>query len=367
MSRARIVLIVCLAWLAIALLASAQASISLTLMPAPNVPPTPAVMLLRGALINFLPWIPVTLVAIALTSRFPLSRRQWPRHLAIHVAAALLLAIVANALVVLGFSAVSGRFGTLAEVARNAVLWAGMRLYIAGLVYGAVVAITQTVQYLQRARAREVQLAQIEAQLARAHVQALNAQIRPHFLFNTLHTIGQLWRSGNSDDADAVLDHLGALFHKVHASTAQMTIPLAEELAIVREYLAIEEARYHDRLRTRITAQDGVLERQVPPLILQPIVENAVRHGISAVSTAGRLTVSAESVGDTLHLVVHDDGPGPTATPTRPGSGLGLRSTKERLARMYGPDADLRIEGDAGSGTTATIVIPVLPPTEDPR
>jgi two-component system LytT family sensor kinase len=362
-SRARVVLAVCLGWILIALVASAQASIGSALMPTPNAPATAA--LVRSALIYFLPWIPVTLAAIELTLRFPLSRRTWRRRLGVHVAAAPLLAVLANMLSVLGFWSSRGRFDGVAALAREAVVWTTVRLSTAALVYAAVVAITQTVRDQQRARAREVELAHIEAQLARAHVQALNAQIRPHFLFNTLHTIGQLWRSGQSDDADAVLDHLGALFHKVHACTSRVTITLAEELAIVREYLAIEEMRYRDRLRTRITAPDGVLECLVPPLILQPIVENAVRHGIAAVSTAGCIAVSAESRHDTLRLVVHDDGPGPAGNSAQSGSGVGLRNTRERLTQMYGGNAELRIEGDAQRGTTVTITIPLAPRDSD--
>ncbi len=361
MSRTRVVLAVCLAWVVIALIGSAQASIGSALLPMPNAPAQSHLMLLRSALINVVPWIPVTLAAIAVTLRFPLRRATWRRQIGVHVAAALLLAIVANALIVLGF----GGFRGIGALARDAVLWATIRLHLAMLVYGAVVAITQTIQYQRTVRARELEVARIEAQLARAHVQALNAQLRPHFLFNTLHTIGQLWRSGKSTDADAVLDHLGALFHKVNASTSRVTIPLADELAIVREYLAIEEARYGKRLRARVTVQEGVLECPVPPLILQPIVENSVRHGISAVSTAGCIAISAERVRDQLRLVVHDDGPGPTAGASRPGSGMGLRSTAERLAQMYGTLAELSVDGDAARGTTVTISIPLERELED--
>jgi LytS/YehU family sensor histidine kinase len=189
-------------------------------------------------------------------------------------------------------------------------------------------------------------------------VQALNAQIRPHFLFNTLHTIGQLWRSGRSDDADSMLDHLGALFHRVQRSTSKVTIGLSEELALVTDYLAIEHARYHDRLRTQISAEDAVLEWPVPPLILQPIVENAVRHGIAKQAQAGCVRVRAESAGPRLRVVVHDDGPGFDRDVALRGSGLGLRNTQERLAQMYGESGELRVESGDGRGTTVTLLIP---------
>src|SRR6185503_12377024 len=169
---------------------------------------------------------------------------------------------------------------------------------------------TQGVLFYRRTQSRELQLAKMEGQLAQARLQALNAQIRPHFLFNTLHTIVLLWRSGRSDDADAVLDHLGSLFHKVQSSTSRFEVSLSEELEMVREYLAIEQTRFRDRLHTTVCATDRALACRVPPLILQPLVENAIRHGISAVSSARRVDVSADVVSERLRLMVRDDGPG---------------------------------------------------------
>jgi two-component system, LytTR family, sensor kinase len=360
-SRNRVVLAVCLVWVLIAVVIGAQASIAAALMPAPRTAPPSIVALLGTGLLNALPWIPVTLAAVALTLRFPINRSMWRRHIGMHIAAAFVLAVLANALALLGFWFSRGDFGGIRQLASSALLWTTVRLDAELLLYGGVVAITQTVRFHQHAQAREVDIARVEAQLARAHVQALNAQIRPHFLFNTLHTIGQLWRSGRSREADAVLDHLGALFQKVQASTSHVTIALAEELAIVREYLAIEESRYRDRLSVRITAPDRVLDCQVPPLILQPIVENAVRHGISAVSTAGRITVVAEPLGNKLRLLVHDDGPGIAHSPRLAGSGMGLRNTTERLAQMYGREGTLKIDGGEQHGTTVTITLPLSP------
>ncbi|MGH7470584.1 MAG: sensor histidine kinase, partial [Longimicrobiales bacterium] len=237
----------------------------------------------------------------------------------------------------LGYWITSGQFGGVGSLVQQGALWAALRFHIALMIYAAILTITQGALYYRQTQARELHLARLEGQLARARLQALNAQIRPHFLFNTLHTIGQLWRSGRSDDADAVLDHLGSLFHKVQSSTSQMEVPLSEELELVREYLAIEEARFRDRLRTTVHAEPQTLDCLVPPLILQPLVENAVRHGISAVSTAGALQVSAAVEGALLRLTVRDDGPGIGAGQTRPGSGTGLRNTRERLASLYGP------------------------------
>ena len=156
-----------------------------------------------------------------------------------------------------------------------------------------------------------------------------------------------------------MLDHLGALFHKVSQSTSRLEVPLGEELALVEDYLRIEQARFRDRLRPTITAPAAAMDCLVPPLILQPIVENAIRHGVSAISSAGRVGVSAALDNGHLTLVVTDDGPGITARTSQPGSGTGLRNTRERLAQLYGADADLRIDSPADGGTTVTVQIPV--------
>lgn len=128
---------------------------------------------------------------------------------------------------------------------------------------------------------------------------------------------------------------------------------------MVREYLAIESARFPDRLRARVAAGDDTLECAVPPLILQPIVENAVRHGISATSSAGRLDVFAERENGRLRLVVTDDGPGPSAPTQRAGSGVGLKNTRERLAQLYGERGRLTIQDGEGAGTVVVIEVPV--------
>jgi two-component system, LytTR family, sensor kinase len=363
--RLVVVLAVSAAWLIAAVVSGAQAALGSTL--SANAQQVSLADAIRSALVQMLPWIPVTLAVIALTIRFPLSRGRWRQHLLVHLVAAAALAFVANALVVLGYWVMMGQFGGLIALAQQGVLWATLRFHIALLIYAAVLAITQGILYYRHTRARELQLAKLEGQLARAHLQALNAQIRPHFLFNALHTIGQLWRSGRSDDADAVLDHLGNLFHKVQASTSSFEVPLAEELDLVKEYLAIEEARFRDRLRTHVHAAPDTLDCLVPPLILQPLVENAVRHGISAVSSAGTVEVTASLDDGRLSLTVRDDGPGMGHATSQPGSGTGLRNTRERLVQLYGERAALLISNGDAAGTTVRVEIPVddRPPSSD--
>jgi two-component system, LytTR family, sensor kinase len=356
MLNARVAGAVALAWITIGVVLAGQAALGAAVQ---NRPQAPIATALPTALIQNVPWIPVTLIVIWLAGRFPVTRTTWRRNLPVHLMAAAACAWFANVLVVLGFWTMAGRFQGPLPLFRSAAVWATVNAHVAFLIYSAVLAATQIIAYYRTTKERELHLARVEGQLARAHIQALNAQIRPHFLFNTLHTIGQLWRSGKSDDADAVLDHLGGLFHKVQTSTARTEIPLGDELEIVREYLAIEQVRFRDRLRVTVNAAPDTLNCRVPPLILQPLVENAVRHGISAVSTAGKLDVSARVTNDTLHLEVRDDGPGNGNGATRPGSGTGLRNTRERLAQLYGDAGVLRIDHANGQGMRVTVELPV--------
>ena len=240
-------------------------------------------------------------------------------------------------------------------------MWATLRIHVAALLYMAIAGITQGVSYYLGSRERQLNVARLEGQLARARLQALNAQIRPHFLFNTLHTIGHLWRSGQSDAADRMLDHLGSLFQKVQSVTSHPEVPLREELELVSEYLAIEKARFHDRLTVVIDATREALACTVPPLLLQPLVENAIRHGISASSSAGHVRVDARVDGERLVIEVTDDGPGMDAKTPSPGNGTGLSNTRERLAQLYGDAGVMEISsGDGEKGTTIRIRVPAM-------
>jgi two-component system LytT family sensor kinase len=313
---------------------------------------------LRSSLVQSLAWVPVTLAVIYLAARYPLNRAHWKRRLPIHLTGALAVAYVANLLVVLGFWLLSGRFNGVAALLRSAAMWTAVRWHIALLIYAAIAASTQAVLYYRDMRQRELHLARVEGQLARARLQALNAQIRPHFLFNTLHTIGQLWRSGQREDAEQTLDRLGSLFHKVQHNTAETEVPLADELELVRDYLNIEQMRFRDRLRVSIATPPFADELLVPPLILQPLVENAVRHGVSRSASTGRIDVAAAVIAGQLVLTVSDDGPGFDGASSHTGSGTGLSNTRERLQQLYGNGAALEIER-TNSTTVTRVRMPV--------
>ncbi|MGD2067061.1 MAG: histidine kinase [Gemmatimonadota bacterium] len=369
--KARVVGGVCVLWLLVGAVLGAQSGLQASLQGQPVV----LWSSLRDAFIQTAPWIPVTLTVVWLSVRFPVTSGSWKRNVWVHLAALPLVTFAANVLVVMGFWISVGSYQGLGALLQGGLFWATMRIHVAALIYAVVVAGTQGVVYYRETRARELRVARLEGQLARARLQALNSQIRPHFLFNTLHTIGQLWRSGRSDDADAMLDHLGSLFQKVQSTGRSVEVPLSEELEMVREYLAIEAMRFPDRLRPSVDASPGAAGCLVPPLLLQPLVENAIRHGISASSAAGRVAVRARVDDGRLRIEVEDDGPGMGASTPSPGSGTGLANTRDRLEQLYGDahrveirDATGPVEG-RGAGTLVVLQLPArrrVPSPEPP-
>jgi two-component system, LytTR family, sensor kinase len=342
-------------WVVFGMLWGAQSALGATMQ---GRPPASIVTLMRASVIQMLPWIPVTLSAIAMATRVRLAGWRIGR-VAVHFAAAVALAFVANVLVVLTFWIQAGRFNGLGVLAREGAKWGVINFHVALLVYAACVGVTTYVLESRERRARELQLSRVEGQLTRAKLEALTAQIRPHFLFNTLHTIGQMWRSGRATEADAMLDRLGSLFHRVLSSTARPEITLEDELGLVREYFAIEEARFRERLVTRIDVDDPAKACMVPPLILQPLVENAVRHGIAPMPRGGTVTVSARVAEGELRLAVIDDGAGSLAGGAE-GTGTGLSNTRQRIAQIYGDRAVMRMEHPADGGTIVTIRLPAV-------
>jgi LytS/YehU family sensor histidine kinase len=214
------------------------------------------------------------------------------------------------------------------------------------------------VEHQRRLRERELAASQLETQLVRADLQALKMQLQPHFLFNALHTIGSLVRTGDKDGAIRVVAGLGDLLRRVQDGGSQQEVALDQELEFVRAYLAIERIRFRDRLDVTIDVPDEVRDAVVPHLILQPLVENAIRHGIAQRRDAGRLQVRARQAGERLEVSVRDDGPGlPNGQP--PGGGIGLANARARLERLYGADCELTFGNAAGRGFEVRVSVPL--------
>jgi len=226
------------------------------------------------------------------------------------------------------------------------------------LVFGVLAGITYTVDLRQRYREREILASRLGGQLARAELQALRMQMNPHFLFNTMNSIAMLVRQRENEEAVRVIAGLSDLLRSLLDEQRPHEVALREEITFLRRYLEIEQIRFRDRLHVNIAVDDSVLDAQVPSLVLQPLVENALRHGIGRRSAAGQLDISAHRSNGTLILRVSDDGPGLQGDNPNSGMGVGLRNTRARLHQLYGASQSLELKDGIGGGTVAVIEVP---------
>jgi len=235
--------------------------------------------------------------------------------------------------------------------------WLFITLPFGVAVYLAVVGIEHAIRFFAEARERALQMARLSEQLAEARLAALQAQLNPHFLFNTLNTIGVLVRDGDRDGAARMLEQLGDVLRRTLRRDRGDEVALEEELELVRQYLAIERARFSDRLRPVLDVPPALLSAAVPGFALQHLVENAVRHGIARAPGSGTVEVAARRDGDVLELSVADDGAGIDPDAPVP-AGHGIASTRERLRALHGGRASLSVAPRAGGGTIAILRVP---------
>jgi LytS/YehU family sensor histidine kinase len=230
------------------------------------------------------------------------------------------------------------------------------------LTYWLVVGLYQSIHFYQAAMERQTIAAQLEMQLSHAELQNLKSQLHPHFLFNSLHTIGILMQE-DVDAASHLLVCLGDLL-RMALERRENEITLQSELEFVGKYLEIEQTRFHDRLKVQMDVPPDLLGVYVPSLALQPLVENAIKHGFSVDSAAGRLDISAKLHNGRVSLCVRDDGPGP-APGSRLRFGVGLTNIQSRLKQLYGEESSLELKGGNGRGCEAIITIPLRSSHED--
>ena len=227
------------------------------------------------------------------------------------------------------------------------------------LIYAAIVGLTFALWYYEHFRDRELAAAQLGAQLTQARLDALRAQLNPHFLFNAMNTIAMLVRSSSNVEAVRMLAGLSDLLRWALDDGLPQQILLSRELEFIERYLSIEQVRFQNRLRVEMAIDTPALGVMVPSLILQPLVENAIRHGIGQRKSAGELFIGANVRGNTLELTVRDDGPGlPPGFGERAGGGVGLRNTEARLAAVYGREWSLEFQTPASGGTVAVVRFP---------
>ena len=314
------------------------------------------------ALLNFsfwYGWAALTPAVLWIARRFPLERDTWKRSAPVHLGAVLVLTFIHVALVEWVYVTVpgTGYLGKLTwweRVQRNYFMNFDWEM----MTYAAIIAFSHAAGYFRQAQDRALRAAHLEARLAEAQLQALQRQLHPHFLFNTLNGISALMHR-DVHAADRMLVRLSDLLRMALDRRSAQEGPLSDDLEVLAKYLEIEQARFGERLSVRYDFDPETLDALVPNLLLQPLVENSVRHAIAALSQGGVIEVTSRRVGDTLELKVRDNGPGLSKERTpSPSGGLGLTNTRSRLEHLYGSAQHLQFSETPGGGLTVTVVLP---------
>lgn len=282
------------------------------------------------------------------------------RNLASHVAAVLLFAVLSTSLMWASRSLVFALFGLGRYDYGRMPHRYFMEFPVQLVIYALMVAGVHASERSREARARLLRAAQLESQLSRARLQNLELQLQPHFLFNALNTISSAMYE-DPRAADEMLGHLAELLRAALRTQQAHELPLREELLALDHYLALMRARFGEQLAVAIVVPTDTLDLCVPPLILQPLVENAVRHGGAEALGHGRVEISARREGADLVIEVRDDGPGTSPAPRQresgDGAGLGLALTRERLALLYGQQQAFEAAPE-GSGFRVRLRLP---------
>jgi len=314
------------------------------------------------ALLLWYLFLPIVPLAIALARWLPAAQGHRQRNLCLHALIALAVGGLHPYAYILAYSLVAQPRWAIA-VAKSQLpylhFWYTQDLLVAVLAYGMTVAATHAFFYYRSYRHGQLRAAHLQAQLANANLTALKMQLHPHFLFNALHSISALQMT-DREAAQKMTALLGDFLRMTLRDLDRQEVPLRQEFEFLNRYLAIERMRFGSRLRFSVEAAAEILDAAVPQLILQPIVENAVRHGIAPYGCGGEIAVRALQDNRRLLLMVQDSGPGilDERLQASAPSGLGLANTRARLSQLYGETQRLKLENLSGGGFRVRIEIP---------
>jgi two-component system, LytTR family, sensor kinase len=309
---------------------------------------------------NLLDWYIFALLAIPvvwLARRIPLELADWKRRLTIHVVASILFSVlwmICRAFLVTALE--------LTEVRGPLAFWTAFTYALVAtfffnvLIYGVVVTVTHTLRFYRRDREREVRTAELETRLTQARLQALQMQLNPHFLFNTLHAISCLMHK-DVEAADRMLIRLGDLLRYALESTGEQEVTLGKELDFLERYIEIERTRFGERLAVTKDIAPETLNALLPNLLLQPILENAIEHGIEPHARPGRIVLTSGRAGDSLQIEIRDNGDG-LADPAKLNGGVGVSNSRARLQQLYGTRGRLEFRNAPEGGLAVTVIVP---------
>lgn len=308
-------------------------------------------------------WAAVTPLVLALSRRFPLGRGHSRRNVLVHLFGAFVAAVLTKS--IWDFTALPFVAPALVPVDFQSFQKSIIRALDFGVLHYVILIVCHhAVEYYRKYEDGRLRGSQLEAKLATAQLHALKMQLHPYFLFNTLHSISELVHD-NPARAESMIVRLSDFLRLTLDHTGVPEVPVVEEIDFLRRYLEIEQMRFEDRLTVEWEIDPSTLHARVPNLILQPIVENALKHGISRNTTHGVLRISCKREDGKLAMTVFDNGPGPRrASPNMLESvreGVGLNNTRSRLERLYGGDHHINFRHVAEGGFEVTIRIPMRP------
>jgi len=340
-------------WLFIALFYTTQAGLQATYAGSSF----PWWRVLRTELVHASLWVALTLAILRIDRMFPLDGGAWGRACLVHLVASILF----SALHPLALVFIVRLFGWLSS---QQPLWQICKASVVGYFhvnltfYWGIIGVRYIVANYHRYRDRELKASNLEAQLAQSQLQVLRMQLQPHFLFNALNTISVLMTE-DPRAANRTLVRLSDLLRMTLDANGKQVVPLKQEMEILQSYLDIVRTRFHDRLTVRIEVEPAALDAQVPSFLLQPLVENAIRHGVSPHARHGLVEISARRDGDTLRLDVHDNGDGLSEDGSGPPAhGMGISTTRARLDQLYGSAHRFEIRNDPEGGARVKLVLP---------
>ena len=317
--------------------------------------------LMRWVLPMYVVWlVGAPLVVVFLSQRFSFTRRSWMSAIAMHTVVSVVIAAAALATDALGvlLRNPARDFGTVYwNLARGWFLWVVFT-------YWFFLAVVHAVRHAVNAGARELRATQLEAAVATAQLAALKTQLHPHFLFNALNSVSSLIAE-EPRAAQKMISRIGELLRSTLAEGTSGDWPLRRELDLLHGYAAIEEVRFGDRLTFNIDCEGDAIRASVPALLLLPLVENAILHGIQPMLDGGSVDVRARRDGDWLQLDVIDDGVGLHTSAGGPVENVGLSNTRQRLEKRFGGQHKLQINAGSPSGTHVRVTIPFAPGAPD--
>ncbi|MFH0991734.1 MAG: histidine kinase [bacterium] len=303
-------------------------------------------------------WALFTPIIFWLAKRFRFERQSIIRALLVHIPVSFILAVtqlIAAQIVDMSFRPYALQ---LFEEFRSVEFLFAVNFHMNVLTYWIVLAVGYLVEYYHRYREHELHTMKLKQQLTQAELQALKMQLHPHFLFNTLNAISSLMHK-NVDDADRVLTRLGDLLRYSLKTVGVQEVTLKEEIDFLQQYLEIEKVRFGRRLKVVIDIPKELLPLKVPNLILQPIVENAIKYAVNTRRSGGMVTIAARKMNEKVHLTVIDNGPGlPSENGTGITEGIGLSNTRARLIQLYGDLEALQFTSIPAKGLEVCIKVP---------